>query len=115
MNFAGRSPYAPRRNVGGSNQHSPSSSADLRDREPSYCEIDAPEDIVIIENHFRSKDSLDLVDVKRKISCSSSESSQSNGKSSERNEKRESFTSSSSEDYTKFTKDEIQNVRRSQI
>lgn len=114
-NFIGRSPYAPRRANGSENKPSPSCSAELPDHEPSYCEIDAPEDIVIIENHYRSKDSLDLVDVKRRISCSSSETCASNDKSFLNEQKRDSFISSSSEDYTTFTKDEIRKVKRSQF
>lgn len=121
MNLAGRSPHPARRMnssvsiVNQSQTSSPTISTNLQGREPSYCEIDAPEDIVIIENYYRqSKDSLDLV--RRKISVTSTETSSSESAADSFEYKnRDSFTSSSSEEYTKFTKDEIQNVRGSQI
>lgn len=119
MNLAGRSPYAPRRAHNSPGQPSSSSSdINLDGREPSYCEIDAPEEIVIIENHYRSTDSVNPVEPMRKISCTSSEASDSSSSSPSLGyaaKGGELINSSSSEDYTTFTKDEIQNVRRSQF
>lgn len=133
MNFTGRSPYAQRKigsspgggsnnnNNGQKNQVNDTSNgtepeaatSSLLQKEPSYCEIDCPEDIVIIDDHYRSKNSLQRNDRMKRISTSSSDFSVDYPR--ENIYKRQSTASSSSDDYTKFSRDEIQNVRRSQF
>lgn len=138
MNFTGRSPYAQRKNgsspsssknntitnsqplqandssksSGAGSEQEAASSSSLK-KEPSYCEIDCPEDIVIIDDHYRSKNSLNRNDRMKRISISSSDFSDDYPKVNIY--KRQSTASSSSDDYTTFSKDEIQNVRRSQF
>lgn len=112
VNFAGRSPYAQRRLGGALCSFQPSTSAV---KEGSSCVgTNADDAIVIIEDHYRSKNSLNKGRLASRISRSSSSSS---GRScdSSRYSNRDSISSSSSDEYTTFTKDEIQNVRRSNV
>lgn len=117
VNFAGRSPYAQRRvpNSPGGSHSQPSSS--MRPNASSLIDIDGASDIVVIENHYASIRSLfdDKDSIGKGTLSESSWTTDSDSESKDGEEKRHSVVSNSSLEYTSFTKDEIQNVRRSQI